>query len=180
MIATMSKREKAMAAIVVGAVFLLFNIAVARFFMRENAVLKRELKMANSKIERNQEREAERLLWEQRGKWLDETMQPMGDPQQANKQLRDTLVELGKKHGVVVQPPTWGNPKQQPFYTVSSMSVDVRGSWMNIFNFLHELQSPGQFVVFESAKLEVDKDDKTQMKTSFAVAKWYAAEAIVP
>jgi hypothetical protein len=36
------------------------------------------------------------------------------------------------------------------------------------------MQDPEKFVVFESAQLQVDSADKTQMKGVFRVAKWYA------
>lgn len=41
-------------------------------------------------------------------------------------------------------------------------------------DFLYEMQAPERFIVFESANLQIDQDDKTQIRGKFRIAKWYA------
>jgi len=176
MITDMSKREKVLAGAVLITLFILLNVVRLKFFMTSNSELKLSLYDATAKLKTYQMRESERAMWEERGRWLDQTMEPVGDADVAKKKLRDALMELGTKHAVTVDSPSLGTPNNQTNYTSLSVGVQVRGSWQSIFDYIRELQSPGQFVVFESAKLEIDEKDKTQMKADIRVAKWYTPE----
>lgn len=177
MIADMSKREKVLAGVVLVTLFILLNVVRLKFFMTGSADLKLAQYKATESLKVYQMRDADRAMWEERGQWLDQNMQPMGDPDVAYKQLRDALMELGKKHTVNVDSPSQGTPNNQsPHYTSLSVGVQAKGSWKSIFDYIRELQAPGQFVVFESAKLEIDEKDKTQMKAELRVAKWYTPQ----
>ena len=47
-------------------------------------------------------------------------------------------------------------------------------SYAELRDFLHAMQAPDRFIVFESANVQIDKDDKTQMHGKFRIAKWFA------
>ena len=40
--------------------------------------------------------------------------------------------------------------------------------------FVHAVQQPDEFTVFQSANLSTDGKDKTTIKANFRIAKWYA------
>lgn len=173
MIAQLTPREKFLASIVGGALFVLVNLFMLKAFMNKNVELKLAADKAQMGIAENQAREADRSLWEQRDLWLNQNLQPLGDGDDANQKLRDTLVDMGKKHSLVLESPSLGIPNAQPFYTSLSIGIQTKGPWAAVFDFLRELQAPGNFIVLESAKLEVDPAEKTQMKAEFRVAKWF-------
>ena len=113
-------------------------------------------------------------MWEERDQWLNQNMQQLDDADNANERMGNALKELGTKHGVIVESPSQGTPVNLPYHTALSYGIQCKGSWAAVFDFIRELQSPGQFIVFESAKLEIDPAEKTRMKTDLRVAKWYA------
>jgi hypothetical protein len=43
-----------------------------------------------------------------------------------------------------------------------------------MFDFLHELQGPEKFIAIESCEIKVNKEDKTQLRATLTIARWYA------
>ena len=54
------------------------------------------------------------------------------------------------------------------------VTIQTKATKEALRDFLYEMQSPERSIVFESANLQFDKNDKTQMHGTFRVAKWYA------
>jgi len=52
--------------------------------------------------------------------------------------------------------------------------VDTHSSWPDLIGFLYAVQKPDQFIVCESANLQVDPADQTKMLGHFKIARWYA------
>jgi hypothetical protein len=176
MISEMSKREKILVTVVGVTLLILVNVLRIKSFVSTNANLKLSLDRTQRQISQNLARESERALWDERNTWLNEHMETLGDVDTATKQLGDALKELAKKHGVTPENPSQGSPRHNPTYSSLSYAIQAKGPWASVFDLIRELQSPGQFLVFESAKIEVDSADKTQIRADIRVAKWYAPQ----
>ena len=170
----MSQREKVLAAIVGAALFVLLNSFLVRIFLNNHTLLRTALAKAKSQMAGFQQQESERTKWAQRDVWLEQNLPTLGDTDVANKQLRETLLDLGKKHTVTIESPTPGAPSRQSEYTSLGVRIEGKATWQQMGNFLYELQTPGQFLVIESLDMKVDPADKTQLRAGMTVAKWFA------
>ena len=174
MIAQMSQREKVLAGVVGACLFLLLNVFLFKIFLGNHALLRTTLAKAQSQLAGFQQQESERTKWAQREVWLDANLPVLGDADVANKQIREALLELGKKHTVTIESPTPGVPANQPYYTTLGVRIECKAAWTQMGNFLYDLETPGQFLVIEALEMKVDPADKTQLRATMTVAKWFA------
>lgn len=174
MIATMSQREKVLAAIVGASLILMLNVFLFKIFLANHALLRTTLAKAQAQMAGFQQQESERTKWAQREVWLDANLPALGDADVANKQIRETLLDLGKKHTVTIESPAPGVPNNQPYYTSLGVRIECKAPWTQMGNFLYDLQTPGQFLVVEALEMKVDPADKTQLRATITVAKWFA------
>jgi hypothetical protein len=49
----------------------------------------------------------------------------------------------------------------------------TKSKWEDLVDFIYEMQSPNSFIVFESAKFELEPD-KSNFRGTFRLAKWFA------
>ena len=175
MISQLSQREKLLAGLVGFALFALLNVFLVKFFLTNHNDLKTSLGKAQSQLNGFKQLEGERTMWAERDGWLTSGLAPLGDPDVANKHLRESLLELAKKHIVALEAPAPGIPNAQPAYTSLSVRLDAKATWKQMFNFLYELQSPGQFIVVEALDMKVDPIDKTNLRANLTIAKWFAS-----
>ncbi len=175
MIGQLSQREKLLAGLVGFALFVLLNIFLMKFFLANHGELKTSLGKAQAQLGTFKQLETERAMWAERDEWLNNSLVPMGDSDVANKHLREALLELAKKHVVTLESPAPGIPNAQPTYTSLSVRLEAKATWKQMFNFLYELQSPGQFIVVEALDMKVDPIDKTNLRANFTIAKWFAS-----
>jgi hypothetical protein len=57
-----------------------------------------------------------------------------------------------------------------------AIDIETKSPWSPLIAFLHELQTPGQFVALENANLKIDATDPTQLRGRFKIARWYAPQ----
>lgn len=171
----MSKREKILSWIVGGAFFFILNMFAIKFLKDNHSTLQLTRAKIEGEINGFKLQEANRELWDQRDKWLNESLKPMGDADVAGRQLREALENLAKKHTVTIESPQPGFPNKQPLYTALSFKMEAKAAWTQMFDFIKELQAPGQFLSAE-ADLKVDPTDKTQLRATLTVSKWFQAE----
>ncbi len=175
MIGQLSPREKVLGGLVGFALFALLNIFLVKFFLANHGELKTSLGKAQGQLATFKQLESDRALWAERDAWLSSGLSPMGDADVANKHLREALLELAKKHIVTLESPAPGIPNAQPAYTSLSVRLEGKATWKQMFSFLYELQSPGQFLVVEALDMKVDPVDKTNLRANFTIAKWFAS-----
>jgi hypothetical protein len=172
----MNQREKMLSWLVGGAVFFVLNFYAVKFLLGN----KKTLADARAKIETEmqflRQQESERELWSQRDAWLNDSLQPMGDPDVAYQNLSKAVQTLGKKYTVTLEAPQQGFPSRQPLYTTQTVKLQAKATWPQMFDYIQELQAPGQFLSLEG-DLKVDAADKTQLRVDLTIAKWYQAEA---
>ncbi len=172
----MSQREKLLAWIVGSVFFFVINIVAIKFLMDNYRNLGGRRAEIEGKIAGLKLQESQRELWAQRDRWVTESLPSIGDSDVANRQLIDAVQNLAKKYTVTLEAPQPGVPIKQPLYTTLSTKVEAKAAWTQMFDFMQELQAPGQFVSVEG-ELKVDPADKTQLRATLTISKWYLPEA---
>lgn len=174
MISQMSQRERTLALLVGGAIFVLINVFLIKFCMTKYAESRDEKTRAEGDLSKFRAVESERSLWSQRDAWLTSRLVPMGDAAVVNKSQREYLQETAKKHQVLIESFNPGVANKLPAYTTLGVRVECKGKWDQIAFFLNELQAPENFTVVESMDLKVDPSDKTQLRATMTIAKWFS------
>ena len=174
MIAKLNPREQIVVGIIGAALAVFVNIFLIRFFLSNKADLNEQLTGTRKKIELLQKRESERELWSRRDAWLSEKMPVLGDPDVANKALRESILGTAKTHTVTLEAPAPGIPTTQPSHISLSVRLEAKAPWQAMFEFLHDLQGPEKFVAIENCELKVNREDKTQLRAGLTVAQWFA------
>lgn len=170
----LSKREVILASLVGSAVFLLVNVVVINFFLKNRARLQAELLTKASQLQKGKSRLANKPMWMERDEWLKKVQPKLENDGTAGGDLLNEIREAAKKTNVQVIEPQIGTVGRQPQYASVFVTIDAKTSKEGLRDFLYEMQSPERSVVFESANLQFDKNDKTQMYGKFRIAKWFA------
>jgi hypothetical protein len=182
----MSPRERTLALFVGGALFILINLVLIKFFLQKRSEFQASIAQMQGKIEGLKQQELQRALWAERDAWLTQSLPTLGDQLVANRELTEAVKELAKKHMVIIETPTPGTPNPQKDYTALGVRVTAKAPWAAtpdanapgkippLLEFLRELQGPGQFIVFDPLDLKVDATDKTQLRAEVTVTKWFA------
>ena len=172
--ATMNKREKLLLTVTAAVIGVLVNFYLIKFFLSNRADLTRQLATTQMKIETLKKRETERELWAKRDAWLNEKLPVLGDSDVASKALRESVLDIAKKHTVTLEAPAPSNPVNQPGHISLAVKFDAKAPWDAMFNFLYELQGPEKFIAIENCEIKVNREDKTQLRASLTIARWYA------
>jgi len=181
MLAQMSQRERTLTLIVGGVLALLINVVVIKFFMTQHQVQRKAIVDTKAKIEDLNRRETERAMWAERDAWLTANLPDLGDDQVASRELGNVIKQIAQKHSVTLESPNPGVPSRgQPAYVALPYKLSAKAPWTPMFEFLRELQAPGQFIVFNPLTLKVDPADKTQLRAELTVTKWFAPQGTAP
>ena len=173
-VANMNKREKLLLTITAVVVGVLLNFYLVRFFLANRTALARDLSLTQMKVETLKKRETERELWSQRDAWLNAKLPVLGDPDEASKALRESVLEMAKNHTVTLEAPSPLTAVSQPGHTSLGVKFDAKATWDAMFDFLYELQGPEKFIALESCEIKVNPQDKTQLRATLTIARWYA------
>lgn len=174
MISRMSQREKVLTVIVGIAIGVAVNFFLIKFFIDRYNENRKQLASADSGIDFLRKQESERALWKDRDSWLDASMVAVGDPQVAGRKISEVLRDVAKKHTVTLEAPNIGVPGKQPGHTSLPVRIEATAEWKSMFDFLYDLQAPGEFLVFEQLDVRVDPMDKTRLRASMTLAKWFS------
>lgn len=174
MSARLSQRERVLATAVGVAVFLVLNLFVFKFFLKNQQRLAGELVAKAAQLTQSGARIAEKSMWTERDAWLKKTQPKLENEGKAAVNLNDEINEVAKKTGVQVFDPQLGTIERRPYYISVFVTIDTKATKEALRDFLYEMQTPERSIVFESANLQFDKDDKTQMHGKFKIAKWFA------
>ncbi len=172
--AAMNQREKFLLTVTAVVIGVLVNFYLIKFFIASRADLTRQLAGTQVKIDTLKKRETERDLWAKRDALLDQKLPVLGDPDVASKALRESLLEIAKKNSVILEAPAPGTPVNHPTHISLGVKFDAKAPWEAMFNFLYEVQSPEKFIAIENCDLKVNREDKTQLRATLTIARWYA------
>ena len=169
----MNRRERLLATIVGGIVFLLINLYVwGKLFSSLNQT--RTDLVARQNMRKVQEVYIkERALWEKRAQWLKEKQPVLKGPGEAST-LLDEIKQIAGKHNVLIENPAIGTGDATPDRQSVFASIEVKSPWPPLVRFLYDVQQPESFVVFESVTLNIDPADPTMMRGKLKIARWFA------
>lgn len=174
MIKEMSPRERVLAIIVGSAAFLFLNFLVIDYFLQNQSRLKADLARGTATLSTMQLQLASKGMWEARDAWLTAKQPVLGAEDSAKVKLLDQVKEVAKQHSVQLIDNQLGTVGNTAEYTSITVNLQTLSNWASLIAFMHALQGPEQFIVFEKAALKVDEKDDTKMRGEFKIAKWYA------
>ncbi len=174
--ANMTQREKILASGVTAVIFVLLNLFLITFFFRSQARLRAELALKHDSLQTARTLLAERDLWTKRDAWLREKQPKLTNESGAGVDLLDQIKEAAKKSDVTLENPAIGPVQKAPNYRSVPVDVDTKCAWEALIQFLHAVQTPDQFVVIESATIQIDSGDASKMHGHFKIARWFAPQ----
>ena len=172
----MSKRERTLAMIVAGALFLLINIFLWSSLF--GALQKTRVDLRTRQASRTEQTVflRERKMWEKRDEWLKKNQPALKSPVEAST-LLDQVKQVASKHNVLIENPAIGSGETTPNYQTVFATVETKCPWPPLVQFLYDVQKPESFVVFESVNLAIDSSDPTMMRGKFKIARWFAPKS---
>src|SRR4030095_9664852 len=150
------------------------NVVVIKFFVTNQRRLREEFATKTLQLEVMRTRYENKDKWAALDAWLKEKQPVLVNEGRAGGELLDEVREVAKKTNVQDLEPQILNPERRPLYVSVPITIEAKASPKALCDFLYEMQGPERFLVFESAKLQIDKEDKALMHCTFRVAKWYA------
>src|SRR3954471_1742742 len=169
----MNPRERVLATIVGGTVFLLLNLYIwgKLLEMLDHARADLAARQNTRKVQEVYIRE--RDLWEKRAKWLKEKQPVLKGPGEGST-LLDEAKQIASKNNGLIENPAIGTGDATPDRQTVFANVEVKSPWPPLVKFLYDLQQPESFIVFESVTLNIDPADPTQMRGKLKIARWFA------
>jgi Type II secretion system (T2SS), protein M subtype b len=170
----LSQREKILATVVGSVVLLLLNVVVIKFFVTNQRRLREEFATKTLQLDVMRTRYENKEKWAALDAWLKEKQPVLVNEGRAGGELLDEVREVAKKTNVQDLEPQILDKERRPLYVSIPVTIEAKATPKALRDFLYEMQGPERFIVFESAKLQIDKEDKALMHCTFRVAKWYA------
>lgn len=170
----LSQREKVLAGVVLGVIFLFVNLWVLSSLRRQAGALAGDLAGRKQELASLEEVLREKDQWEQRGEWLVAKQPKLENPSQAGVSLLEQIKQAAQASEVLVESPELGRLEAKAAAQSVAVTVQTKSSWEALVAFLNQLQQPENFIVLESVQLQIDPRDPTQMQGRFRIAKWYA------
>ena len=170
----MNQRERMLAYVVAGILFLLINIFVWSALFRMSAGARSSYADQRSTRAAQTVYLGEEKMWQKRADWLKKHQPKLTDPAEASSLL--TMVkEIANRYNVQIEDPQIGPVETTPSHQSVSASFETKSGWEPLVHFLYDAQKPEAFVVFENVNLMVDANDPTVMQGRFKIAKWFAS-----
>lgn len=175
----MNPRERRLALLVAGALFLLLNLVVWNKLFDTLANARAEL--ASRKATRTEQSLyiKERDLWARRDQWLKQHQPTLKSAVEAST-LLDQVKEIAGKHNVLIENPAIGAGDSTSDHQSVFASFETKSPWPPLVHFLFDVQQPEAFIVFENVQLHIDNSDPTMMRGRFKIARWFAPQAKAP
>jgi hypothetical protein len=172
----MNPRERRLAWIVAGALFLVINLVIWSKLFSTLSNARAELALQKATREEQSIYIKEKDLWGTRDKWLKQFQPTLKSAVEAST-LLDQVKEIAGKHNVLLEKPAIGAGDSTPDHQSVFASFETKSPWPPLVHFLYDVQKPESFVVFESVQLQIDNADPTMMRGRFKIARWFAPAA---
>jgi len=170
----LTRRERILIYIIVGVLFVVGNLTLLTSLKNRHIRLKADLAQKRTEIQAMKVILAESDQWTARQKWLTANQPRLTNPEQTRVQLLEQIKEVARAHEVLLESPELGDLEVQSAYRSVSVQVTTKGSWASTVQFLHAMQQPDRFIVFETANIQIDPGNASRMSCKFKIAKWYA------
>lgn len=172
----MTQRERRLALIVAGGLFLLINLFIWSKLFSTLGNARAELTLRKAAREEQRLYMNQRDLWAGRDKWLKEHQPILKSAVEAST-LLDQVKQVAGKHNILIENPAIGAGDSTPERQSVFASFETKSPWPPLVRFLYDVQQPEAFIVFESVQLHVDNADPTMMRGKFKMARWFAPAA---
>jgi hypothetical protein len=171
----MNQRERMLASIVGGVVFLFINLFIWSWIF--GAIGRAQAELADRKAQRQQQAVfmKERDLWTKREQWLQQHQPVFKGAGEASTLLEQQLKPVAAKYNVLIENPQIGSGESTPDHQSVWASIETKSHWDDLIHFLYDVQQPDAFIVFENVNLIIDPGDPTMMRGKFKVARWFAS-----
>lgn len=171
----MNQRERRLATIVGGVLFLLINLFLWTWLL--GAINRGQTDLAQRKSERKQQAVflQERELWTKREQWLQQHQPVFKGEGEASTLLEQQIRPVADKYTVLIENPQIGSGESTATYQSVRTSLETRSHWDSLVHFLYDVQQPEAFIVFENVNLVIDSGDPTMMRGKFKIARWFAS-----
>lgn len=178
----LSPRERVLALIVGGGVFLLANLLAVTTLLGSFQELRRACADQSLDLEALRVLAREAPKWDQRMQWLRAKQPVLASRDRAGAELLVQIQQFARASGVLLksqQPVPFNaadNSTESGSYQPVTVKIDTQSDWPSVKEFIRRLQQPESFLVFDSATLQSDVDPHT-LKGHFQISKWYAPAA---
>lgn len=172
----MNARERVLSMIVAGALFLLVNWIIWSWLLGTLAQTRTDLAARKSARAQQSVFLKERTMWEKREAWLKKQQPTLKGPGEAST-LLEQVKEIAGKHNVLIENPSLGGVDSTPTHQATFVSIETKSPWQPLVRFLHDVQQPESFVVFENVNLAIESGDPTMMRGKFKIARWFAPKS---
>ena len=170
----LNSREKLLVGVIGGVLFLLINLFLLSRFFHSQADLRNLAVQKANNLEMMEALCKTRDMWTKRDEWLGQKQPKLVNESSAGVQLLDFLKDNAKKAEVTLENPAIGSPTKSSSAISVPVSIETKSSWESLIRFLNSVQQPDQFIVFETANLQIDATDQSQMRGRFKITRWYA------
>jgi len=169
----MNRRERMLATLVGGVVFLLLNLFIC-------SALFGGIKSAQAAVAERQSKRTEQMLfirdadmWTKRDQWLRQHQPVLKNPAEASA-LLDQMKQSASKYNILIENPSIGSGETTPAHQTVFASFETKSPWPPLVQCLYDVQQPESFIVFDSVPLAVDTTDPTMMRGKLKAARWFA------
>ena len=170
----MNKRERLLAMLVAGMLFVLLNLFVWSWLFGAIGRAQAELRTRKEKQKQQAIYVKERDLWTKRAEWIQQHQPVLKNAGEASKLLEEQLRPIAAKYKILLENPQIGSGESTPSHQAVFATFETKSEWRPLVQFLYEIQQPEAFIVFESVNLSVDSSEPTMMRGRFKLARWFA------
>jgi hypothetical protein len=169
----MNRRERMLALIIAGVLFLLLNLFVWSWLLGIAGRARAELASRRATRQEQSVYLKEKKMWKERDQWLVQHLPALQNPAEAST-LLDHLKQIAGKHNILIENPAIGSGETTPHHQSVFASIDTKSPWPPLVHFLYDVQQPDAFIVFDNVNLSIDGSDQTMMRAKFKITKWFA------
>jgi hypothetical protein len=169
----MNQRERLLAFIVAGILFVLINLFIWSTLLSMSANARAAYAEQKSARAEQKVYLGEEKMWRKRADWLKKHQPKSNNPAEASS-LLNLVKDVGGRYNVQIENPQIGPVEKTSSHQSVSATFETKSGWEPLVHFLYDAQKPEAFIVFESVNLIVDANDPTVMQGRFKIAKWFA------
>ena len=170
--ARLNQRERLLALLVGGILFLLLNYLIWSALLGMSANLRADWAAQTSARAAQKVYLDEYQMWKHRAEWLKIHQPILTNPAEASTLLTQ-VQQIAGKYSVQIENPQIGGVEKAPTHQSVSATIETKSGWEPLVHFLYDVQQPEAFIVFENVNLLIDSGDPTIMRGRFKIAKWF-------
>jgi hypothetical protein len=170
----LNPRERTLIGLLAGALFLLANWTILGSGLRRHAQIQASLAATRAEIRSLEMVIADEATSAKQEAWLAAHQPKLTNPEQAGVELLDRIKESARTCKVAIENPELGTLESLPQGRCVSVQITAKGGWKSLIPFLHALQSPEDFIVFDAASILADPGNAQQIICKAKISKWYA------